>query len=278
MRTLCMTMGLLLTVAAGPMLTGCSQNPATGRMQLRVISREQEIALGEEAAPQFEQEFGGAVADPALQSYVSSVGQRVAAASARPDMPYEFTLLNSDVPNAFALPGGKIFITRGLFEKMGNEAQLAAVLGHEVAHVAAGHNIDGLQRSMGVEILSELAAQAIGGDRGQYAQVGTQIVGGMVNLNYTREAEHEADRLGTDYMVRAGYNPWGMVSLLQVLEEMEGGGGGRLEGFFRTHPWSADRVSAVRQRVEQQYPQARPADLEEGQFDQMQARLGRLPA
>ncbi len=249
---------VLLWTLAGTMglgaLTGCSKNKATGEMQLDLISDQEEIAMGEEAAPKFKEEFGGEVSNRTLQSYVSSVGQHVAKQAER-EMPYEFTLVRSDVPNAFALPGGKIFLTAGLMAKMQNERQLAAVLGHEVAHVAAEHNVQGLQRQMGVAVLAELAGVMLGGDKAQAAEAATKVVGGMVNLKYSRVAEHEADVIGIRYMQRAGYNPWGMVGLLKVLQALSGGPESEsdLANIFQTHPLTSDRIEKARQTIREKF-------------------------
>ena len=155
-----MTGMLLVAVSLSAMLSaGCSTNPVTGQRELIFISPEQEIAMGNQAAPQFESEFGGKVPNAELQAYVQSVGGRVAQLSDR-QMPYEFTLVSSQVPNAFALPGGKMFITAGLMGRMTNERQLAAVLGHEVGHVAARHNVKGMQRQIGASVLVQIAEEA----------------------------------------------------------------------------------------------------------------------
>ena len=254
MRTSVMLAAVLVGAAV---LGGCSENPATGERQLRLISDQQEIAMGSEAAPEFEQEFMGVVPDAQVQTYVNQVGQRVAAQSER-EMPYEFKLLRSDLPNAFALPGGKIYITDGLLQIMGTERELAAVLGHEVGHVAAAHNVQGMQRQMGTSVLAEIAAAAVGGRAGEAAKVATQVTAGMVNLKYSRGDENQADQLGIRYLAKAGYNPWGMVEMLNSLAEASGGGGGggTLASMFSTHPLTEDRIEKTQETVQREYPQA----------------------
>jgi predicted Zn-dependent protease len=230
-------------------LTGCATSPATGETVPKFISDEQEIAIGEEAAPQFANEFGGEVDDPVLRRYVSRVGGQVAAVSDR-DMPYEFYLVRSDVPNAFALPGGKIFITAGLMRRMTNQRQLAAVLGHEVGHVADMHNIQGMQRQMGQSALVKVA-QVLGGEKyGSVAGQVTQVVTSMKLLEYSRDQEHTADRLGVRYMTRAGYNPRGMIELLSVLDRLSNEEKSKLGELFRTHPYSSDRIDNVREHIQ----------------------------
>ena len=239
---------------------GCTTNPATGEREFIIISQEQEIALGAEAAPQFEAEFGGKVASGELQSYVRRVGATLAAVCDRKDIPYEFALLDSDVPNAFALPGGKVYITAGLMSAMRNERELAAVLGHEIGHVNALHNVKGLQRQLGAELLARLAAEVIGGKSGQTAEAAAKIVGGMINLKYSRVHEYQADELGVRYMTKAGYNPWGMVELLTTLNELSRSesGSGPPE-IFSTHPLTDKRIDEVRQTVEKQHSSFRPS-------------------
>ena len=229
---------LLLCTLAG----GCSTNPVTGKRELILISQEQEISMGSEAAPEFEKEFGGRVPDGELQSYVARVGGRVAAVSER-QMPYEFTLVASKVPNAFALPGGKIFITAGLMSRMTNERQLAAVLGHETGHVAALHNVKGMQRQMGASVLVEVAGRIMSGGKGEAAEGVAKVVSNMVTMKYGRNDEYEADLLGIRYMARAGYNPWGMVELLTVLKNLSDSEPGSLTEMFQTHPLTSKRIS-----------------------------------
>jgi len=185
------------------------------------------------------------------------------------------------VPNALALPGGKIYITAGLLRAMESECELAAVLGHEVGHVADRHNVQGLQRQMGVQLVAELAAAAVGADGGTAARVGTQIVGGMFNLKYSREDEYQADELGVRYMARAGYNPYGMVALLETLQEASGGG--EAPGWteiLQTHPLTSNRIEEARRNVRRQHPNASPAGctVADDAFSRMQQRLGPQPA
>jgi len=238
--------------------SGCSTNPATGRRELILISRQQEIAMGRQAAPQFEQQFGGRVQNELLQSYVTMVGRRVAGQSDRP-MPYEFTLVASDVPNAFALPGGNIFITAGLMSRMTNERQLAAVLAHEIAHVAARHNVKGMQRQMGASVLVAVAGRLAGKDKATAAQDVAKVVATMANLKYSRDDEYQADRYGIKYMAKAGYNPWGMVELLEVLQGLSQSDPGLLGQMFSTHRLTGDRVERTRRIIQKDYARYSPS-------------------
>ena len=240
---------LALAALALPALAGCSRNPVTGRSELLLVSESQEISMGQEAVPKFEQEFGGRVPNQLLQQYVQSVGKRVAAASDRP-MPYTYTLVASDVPNAFALPGGPVFITAGLMRRMTNEQQLAAVLGHETAHVAARHSAKGMQQQMGAAVLVELAGRIVSPDKADAAQAAAKVVTSMATLRYSRKDEYEADQVGARYAARAGYNPWGMVELLTVLKGLSEKEPGTLSEMFMTHPLSSKRIEEARQTIQ----------------------------
>jgi predicted Zn-dependent protease len=225
------------------LITACNSMPI-------LISTEQEIALGDDAAPQFEEQLGGRVDNDRLQNYVQAVGQVVAAESGR-EMPYDFVLVNEEVPNALALPGGKIFLTAGLMKIMENEQQLAAVLGHETAHVARRHNVRMIQNQMGVSVLANLAGKAAG-DYGGSAEAGTKIAGAMFNLSYSREYEFEADQFGAEYIEAAGYNPYGMVQLLELLLTLHDKEPGKFEQMFMTHPLTTDRVANIRTILEEE--------------------------
>lgn len=271
--------GLLLLIAVMGMsaaMSGCSSNPATGERQLSLISREQEIAMGEEAAPQFKEEFGGEVPSRRLQEYVTSIGMGIARRSDRPDLPWEFAVVQEDTPNAFALPGGKIFITDGLMQIMESERELAAVLAHEIAHVNAKHNVQAIQRQMGTSLLIQVAGAVVGADYEAVAEAAGKVVGAMANLSYSRDAEYQADEYGIEYMQRAGHNPWGMVDLLTTLQEASGHQGGRLSEMFQTHPLTENRIEHARTILEDREDYGRyrmqppPAD---GRYQRMKSLL-----
>ena len=269
---------LILGLCLSLLTVGCTTNPATGRKQLRLISSEQEIAMGTEAAPEFEKQFGGKVANEALQTYVRSIGSKVSADNVvEVKLPFEYAILNSDIPNAFALPGGKIFITAGLMRAMTNERQLAAVLGHETGHAAASHSISQMQKQMGTSVLVQLAGYAIGGDAGAVAEMAGKVAAKMVNLRYSRQDEYEADQLGIRYMTRAGYNPWGMVELLQVLESLSESKGGAFTEMMQTHPLTANRIAdaegIIRSGGEYKKYSADAPDHRAGKFMKMRALL-----
>ena len=273
-----MTLAVSGLLGTSVFVGGCSTNPVTGRRELSLISTSQEISMGAEAAPEFEKEFDGRVPNQELQSYVQAVGGRVAAVSDR-EMPYEFTLVQSKVPNAFALPGGKIFITAGLMSRMTNERQLAAVLGHETGHVAAKHNVNGLQRQMGAAVLVQIAGMILSGTEGQAAQGVAKVVAGMATMKYGRDDEYQSDQLGIKYMSQAGYNPWGMVELLNVLKSLSDSEGSTLTEMFQTHPLTGKRISeaedTIKDKDEYDRFSRKDKDPNEQRFRRMHALLVR---
>lgn len=273
-----MTLAVAGLLGTSVFVGGCSTNPVTGRRELSLISTSQEISMGAEAAPEFEKEFDGRVPNQELQSYVQAVGGRVAAVSDR-EMPYEFTLVQSKVPNAFALPGGKIFITAGLMSRMTNERQLAAVLGHETGHVAAKHNVNGLQRQMGAAVLVQIAGMILSGTEGQAAQGVAKVVAGMATMKYGRDDEYQSDQLGIKYMSQAGYNPWGMVELLNVLKSLSDSEGSTLTEMFQTHPLTGKRISeaedTIKDKDEYDRFSRKDKDPNEQRFRRMHALLVR---
>lgn len=250
---------ILLLVAGLALLGGCAVNPVTGRQELALtsVSPQQEIELGKQAFPQVLQKMGGTFQDPELEAYVNQVGQRLGRVSHRPELHFEFKVLNDSAPNAFALPGGFIAISRGLLVGMRNEAELAAVLGHEIGHVTARHSVQGMQRgsllSAGLAVLAGATGQS---SYGPLAQRAGELAAGLINNSYSREQESEADRLGIDYMVRAGYNPLGSVQLQEYFYKQveKGANHSWLTGLFRTHPFSRDRMLANRQYADSHYP------------------------
>jgi len=238
--------------------SGCATNPVTGRSELRIvsISEEQEIALGAQAYIPAVQEQGGFYRDPDFEAYVQEVGMRLARVSHRPALKYRFQVLNSSVPNAFALPGGFIVVNRGLLVVFKSEAELAAVLAHEIVHVTAKHSLAGYQRAMaGNILLSGVSTLAGGGILGSGVQALSNVTASLIQNGFSREQEREADSIGMDYMVKAGYNPQGMVDLQEYFyRELEGGQNPMwLSGLFRTHPFSKDRFDDTRRYLEQKY-------------------------
>jgi predicted Zn-dependent protease len=246
---------IALLVSALFMATGCSTNPATGEKQLNWMSADRERALGAEAAPQFVKQYGGDIPSDSIQQYVSDLGNRLAAVSERPDLEWEFHAVDSGVINAFALPGGKVFITRGLMKELTSEAQLAGVLGHEVGHVTAQHIGQQMTRAMiitGIGVGVGVAGQQSDEDWMKVLGVGTSVGGGLYMLSYGRDQETQSDELGVRYMTRLGYNPIGQVQVMKVLKRASGGGAG--VEFLSTHPYPDTRIKFLNQHIREKYP------------------------
>ena len=242
---------LILLICAG-LLAGCSVNPVTGDRDFMLVSSEQELAMGVQMYVPTQQSQGGVYdVDPALTEYVSTVGMKVAEASGV-DLPYEFVVLNNSVPNAWALPGGKIAINRGLLTEMSSEAELAAVLGHEVTHAAARHSAQQQSRGMltqGLVVATTIAASDSG--YGELAAMGAGLAGQLTLTKYGRNAELESDKYGMRYMSKAGYDPQGAVTLQETFVRLsEGREQDWLSGLFASHPPSQERVDANRRRLE----------------------------
>jgi len=212
------------------LLVGCAVNPVTGRQELALfqVSTSEEISLGRQTFPRALQQVGGEYGDPQLAEYVRQVGDVLANVSQRPDLPYQFKVVNDSTPNTFALPGGFVAISRGLLAALENEAQLAAVLGHELGHVTARHSVQAMQSGsllgLGMAVLGGVAGQ---GGYAVAAQQAGQLAAGLLENTYSREQERESDRLGVDYLVLAGYDPQGAVHLQEYfyrkVEQVAGG-------------------------------------------------------
>jgi predicted Zn-dependent protease len=249
---------LLLGLAA--LLPGCMRNPATGELQLALIGERQEIEMGREAAAQVTRSIG-LVDDPPLQEYLQALGERLAATSERPGLPWTFRVVDDPTPNAFALPGGYIFFTRGILALMSTEAQLAAVLGHEIAHVTARHQVAMISRAQLAQLGLGLGGvlfpdlERLGGIAG----LGLELL----FLRYGRAAEREADELGFRYALEEGYDVRQMADVFAALQRAgEAHRRSSLPVWLTTHPEPAERIGAVQARVAELEPL--PADLRVG--------------
>ena len=253
-------------------LSGCATNPVTGKSEISLVSESWELKTGaQNYLPARQSQGGDYVADPLVQAYVQEVGNKLAAVSDR-DLPYEFAVINNSVPNAWAMPGGKIAINRGLLTELGSEAELAAVLGHEIVHAAAKHSAQAVQR--GVMLQAAVLATGIAtkdSDYGQVAAIGAGAGAALINSKYGRDDERESDVYGMNYMSRAGYNPQGAVELQQTFVALKDGKAANfLEGLFASHPPSQERVATNRQHAA-----TLPSGGIEGRqrYEQMMARL-----
>jgi predicted Zn-dependent protease len=237
---------IFLLVSSFLFLTGCSVNPVTGKHELMMVSSAQEVAMGKQNYAPMQQSQGGVYdVDPALTNYVQAVGTRVAAQSGV-SLPYEFVVLNNSIPNAWALPGGKIAINRGLLTELGSESELAAVLGHEAVHAAARHTAQQISRSQIMQVgVAATAIASSGSDYGNLLAGGAGMLAQLSLTKYGRSAELESDRYGMQYMSRAGYDPVGAISLQKTFVRLnEDRQPDWLSGLFASHPPSNERVQA----------------------------------
>ncbi|HEY0868398.1 MAG TPA: M48 family metalloprotease [Fimbriimonas sp.] len=246
-------------------LSNTQDNPITGEKQRVDISPEQEIALGLQAAPQMAQQFGGLDPDPRLQEGIDEVGQRIVdnSSAGKAKWRFEFHALRDNrTVNAFALPGGQIFITRALLGRLKTEGQLAGVLAHEVAHVVARHGAEHIAKQKLTQGLTGAAVIATTdpSDPRTYKNAAiAAMIGQLVNMKFGREDELESDKLGVRFMSEAGYDPRAMVQVMQILAESGGGRGG--PEFFQTHPNPENRVQKIKQAIQEVFPNGVPSDL-----------------
>lgn len=249
--------GLLLILLAA----GCAVNPVTGERQLALISEAQEVELGQQTAQQIRQSMA-MVDDPELQAYVERVGQQLAAESERPDLPWSFQVVDDPTPNAFALPGGPIFITRGLLNLMDTEAEMASVLGHEIGHITARHSVAQISRMQLAQLGLGLGTILVPEIRpyGELAGAGLNLL----MLKYGRDAERQADQLGFRYTRDEGYDVSEMVDVFAALQQAgDMAGQSAIPGWLASHPAPAERIEAIEERLR---------NLPEDQFE---ATLGR---
>ena len=239
--------GIVLVVS---MLSGCTTNLATGRSQLNFLSRSSEIAIGTDAAPALVEEYGGEVANERVRAYVERVGRKLVEHTEgdASTLPWEFFLLDSDVINAFALPGGKVFVSRGLAEQLSSEAELAGVIGHEIGHVTARHTNERI--SQGMLIQFGILAAGVGAQQSddELVRLGVPLIVGVGGqgymLKFGRSQELESDKLGLRYMAAAGYDPWALLGVMEILQRASSGN--KPPEFLSTHPYAENRMKQIR--------------------------------
>jgi predicted Zn-dependent protease len=247
-------------LAAGVLVAGCATNPVTGQRQLALISEAQEISMGQEAAVEVRDSIG-LVDDAAMQSYVSRVGLELASGSERPKLPWAFAVVDDPTPNAFALPGGFIFVTRGLMTLLDSEAELASVLGHEIGHITARHSVSMISRQQ----LTQLGL-GLGGALFPEIQPMSQALGAGMQLLFL---ERQADELGFRYARNTGYDVREMADVFAALgraSQLEGQS--PLPNWLASHPAPADRIEAARQRVAAAGPQ--PGTPRQGRMEYLE--------
>jgi len=233
-----------LMVSFALVFTGCARNPVTGKRQIVLVSESQEIAIGQQSDPQVREEYG-VIENVALQAYVQSLGRKLVAVSHRPNLEWHFTVVDSPVVNAFAIPGGYVYLTRGILAYLGNEAELAGVMGHEIGHVTARHSV----RQMTREQLAQIGlgvGSVLSPTFGQFGNL-AQSSAGLLFLRFSRDDEREADRLGVEYAARAAYDPREVSNFFDVLGRLSAAGDRQtIPGWLSTHPDPPERVQATR--------------------------------
>lgn len=258
-------------------LSGCATSPVGGGSILVGMSEEEEKAVDKQVAPQqFSQDYG-AVQDASVNQYLSDVGRRLDAQTHRPQMPYSYRVLNANYVNAYTFPGGAMGVTRGIIVDLDDEAELAALLGHELGHVNARHAAQRQGQAMvaqvavtGVSIIGQAAGY------GDLANLGSQLGASALLSSYSRDNEREADALGQEYMVRAGYPAHGMVGLQQLLVDQQKESPSMLQTMFSTHPMSSERRDTARQMAETKYAASNKRDVGRERFMDNTASLRRI--
>ncbi|MBN2035008.1 MAG: M48 family metalloprotease [Deltaproteobacteria bacterium] len=240
---------IMTSMAATGLALGCATNPVTGKSQFMIMDEKQEIAIDRQHSPhQFSSDYG-TVQNRNLQDYIQTTGKKLASNTHRTQMPYNFNCVNANYVNAYAFPGGSIACTRGILLELDNEAQLAALLGHELGHVNARHTAASMSKAQlaniavgGLAILTSVAVgSTVGNLAGQLGQLGS----GALLASYSRDNERQADHLGMEYITRSGYGPEGMVGLMDMLNSMSRHKAGATDLLFATHPMSSERYKTA---------------------------------
>jgi predicted Zn-dependent protease len=260
---------IALVIAAFSILSYCSSrsyNPVTDEDQYVGITPEQEIALGLQAAPEMAQQFGGLDSDEQAQALMDDVCSRIINDSEADDTewPFECHLLaDPDTINAFALPGGQLFITAALFDQLETEGQLAGVMAHEIGHVVARHSSQQIAKQQLTQGLTGAAVLATydpdSPNSRQTAQVAL-LIGQLVNMKFGREDELQSDQLGVQFMAEAGYDPRSMIRVMEILDAASEGG--RPPEFFSTHPNPENRIARIQEAINEQFPNGVPEGLD----------------
>lgn len=254
----------LTSLTAAGYMVGCATNPVTGKRQLMLLSEESEINIDRQYSPhQYSADYG-AVQDKALNDYIDKTGKKIAALTHRPHVPYSFRAVNATYVNAYAFPGGSIAATRGILLSLGNEAELAALLGHELGHVNARHTAEQMSKGMLAQAVAGGLTILAGTQGAKYGQLASQL--GMIGTGallafYSRDNEREADALGMEYMVRAGYGSRGFVGLMDMLRSLSKRNPSAIELMFATHPMSEERYRTAVDAAQTKYRSAQNLPL-----------------
>lgn len=237
--------------------TSCSRNPVTGKKEVMLMSEGQELALGKESDPAIVAQYG-LYENATLQAFINEKGKQMAAISHRPNLNYEFKILDSPVVNAFAVPGGYVYFTRGIMGHFNNEAEFAGVLGHEIGHIAAKHSAKQYTKQMITQVLF-IGGLIVSEKFRNFADVAQQGLG-LMFLKFSRDNETESDKLGVNYSTKVGYDAREMADFFKTLEKLSGGAGS-IPTFLSTHPDPGDRYNKVNQLAVEEQKTLDPATL-----------------
>ena len=266
----------LSSLAAVGLIAGCATNPVTGEKQLMLISEDQEIQIDRQYSPyQFSADYG-TTQDKKLNDYIDRTGKKMVAGTHRTHMPYNFRVVNANYVNAYAFPGGSIACTRGIMLALDNEAELAALLGHELGHVNARHSAEQMSKAQLTQSVVGGLAAAAGSQGSFYGDIASQlgqIGAGALLASYSRDNERQADDLGMEYMVKAGYSSEGMVGLMDMLKSMGKHQPSAIELMFSTHPMSQERYETAVQTAATKYKAAKSNPLYRQRYMDNTARL-----
>lgn len=255
----------LVATTAVVLAIACARNPVTGKSELALVSESQEIELGKQSAQQVQQSIGF-YNDAQAQAYVSRLGKALAARTERPQLPWEFHIVEDASVNAFALPGGFIYITRGLMTNVNNEAELATIVGHEIGHVTNRHSVQQISREQVAQLglgIGSILSPAVA----KYGQIAGQGLS-VLFLKYSRDAENQADAAGFRYALNNGYDVRNMANVFRTLERIgqAGGGAGKLPQWLETHPDPENRIKTVEMRLDSLHRDLRGATVDRDQY------------
>jgi predicted Zn-dependent protease len=245
---MCKKLAILILGFFSCFYAGCAINPITGEQEFMFFPERQDLEIGRKYSPEVEKQMGGRIANENLQYYIDNVGQRIARVSHKPNLEYHFVALDHKSINALALPGGYVYITRGMLEKLQTESQLASILAHEVAHTVARDTMNAMSNEIGISLLLTAVVSAAGPSEGTVRAA--DLAHAILSLRYSRKDEREADLGGLAYMVRAGYNPYGMPETMQMLQDLQTE---RPPEFFSTHPSPENRVAYLTRKIQTRY-------------------------
>ena len=243
------------------------------------VSTQQEVQLGQQTAAQVEQQLP-ILRDQQITAYVDQLGQRIAHTTSRADLDWHFAVVNTDVINAFALPGGFVYVNRGILERASNESELAGVMGHEIEHVVRRHSVKQMEQMQGANVGVALACALTRVCENQAAQAAIQVGGAAVFAKFSRTDEIQADEGGFNNVIRTGINPTGMLTFFQKLlaEEERSGGGGAASSWFSDHPGTQDRIADIQRMLSgMNQTQLRSLATDSQGFQSMKRRLAQLP-